>query len=97
MAAALGLCSRGSPSVVSLLGLSDLAREMFLGGSGESSRLVLFEAVTWARGLQQTLRRLKAAQEPSQAGDTPGAMNRGAGKSFSFLFYHAASLLQKRK
>lgn len=55
--AALGLCLRGGPSVVSLLGLSSLAGEMFPGGLGESSCLVVFEAVRWTRGLQRTLGR----------------------------------------
>lgn len=57
VAAVLGLCLRGGPSVVPLLGFSSLVREMFLGGSDESSRLVLFEGVMWARRLQQPLGR----------------------------------------
>lgn len=85
--AAGGLCSRSSPSVVSLLGSSDLVRETFLGVLGENSRLVLFEAVTWASA---DPREMRAAQELSGAGETPRAQNRGAGKSFSFLLYHAA-------
>lgn len=50
-------------------------------------------------GLQAStdLGEMRAAQELSWAGDTPGATNRGAGKSFSFHFYDAASLLQKHK
>lgn len=40
---------------------------------------------------------MRAAQELSQAGDPPGAMNRAAGKSFAFLFYRAASRLQRPK
>lgn len=55
----LGFAQGAAPwsSLVLLLGLSNLTREMFLGGSGESSPLALFEAVMWAQALQQTLAR----------------------------------------
>lgn len=55
--AGLGLRSSRSSRVVSLLGLASLARGGFLGGSGESSGMVLLEAVTWSHRLQQTLGR----------------------------------------